>query len=208
MKKEVLLMSQKAEYRSSIRSKMLIRRSFIDLLRTKPIEKITVTDVVNGADINRGTFYAHYPDINALIRAIEDEIIETLYDLISSQDMTADQHDGRRAQDPLSLFLKISAYLSENQELIFSLMNANNARDFIFRLPDLFTEHLFSSNDPDQDGFPEAACRFYAAGIAHVYTAWFQGSLNGSLEDIAHHLARIMDGYGWGSGRVVSGADR
>ena len=29
----------------------------------KDLSKITVTDIVNRADINRATFYAHYPDV-------------------------------------------------------------------------------------------------------------------------------------------------
>ena len=44
----------KAEYRSAIRSKRLINDALADLLQEKPLDKITVTDVVNRADINRG----------------------------------------------------------------------------------------------------------------------------------------------------------
>ena len=71
-------MPQRAEYRNSIRSKTLIKNSLIELLKTKPLEKVTVTDIVNNADINRGTFYAHYTDICELIHAVEDEIVDTL----------------------------------------------------------------------------------------------------------------------------------
>ena len=53
----------KAEYRSAVRSRKLINDALADLLTEKPLDKITVTDVVNRADINRGTFYAHYRDI-------------------------------------------------------------------------------------------------------------------------------------------------
>ena len=49
----------KAEYRSAIRSRKLINEALADLLTEKPLDKITVTDVVSRADINRGTFYAH-----------------------------------------------------------------------------------------------------------------------------------------------------
>ena len=53
---------RKAEYRSSSRSKLLIRNALVSLMQEKPFEKITVTDIVKRADINRGTFYAHYKD--------------------------------------------------------------------------------------------------------------------------------------------------
>jgi restriction endonuclease len=46
----------KAEYRSSLRSKKLISKALANLLTEKPLDQITVTDVVSRADINRGTF--------------------------------------------------------------------------------------------------------------------------------------------------------
>ena len=39
----------RAEYRSAIRSRKLINAALADLLQEKPLDKITVTDVVNRA---------------------------------------------------------------------------------------------------------------------------------------------------------------
>ena len=55
-------MPQKAEYRSAIRSKKMIRHAFIELLGSTAADKITVTDLAQKAGLNRGTFYAHYED--------------------------------------------------------------------------------------------------------------------------------------------------
>lgn len=40
-----------------------IRGQFIQLIKTKPVNKITVTELASLAQINKGTFYLHYPDI-------------------------------------------------------------------------------------------------------------------------------------------------
>ena len=48
----------RAEYRSAIRSRRMIREAYTVLLKEKDLSKITVTDIVNQADINRATFYA------------------------------------------------------------------------------------------------------------------------------------------------------
>ena len=183
-------MPKKAEYRNALRSKALIKDSFVTLMQAKPLEKITVTDVVNKAQINRGTFYAHYTDIDMLITTIEDEIVQTLcsllYDLRDSEPLAA----------PLPLFLKISEYLEANKELIFALMHANNTSAFIFRLPDLITEQLISSGNIDNnlrnDPLFKTRCRFYAGGATSLYTAWFQGHVEGSLEDVAYMLKKII----------------
>ena len=56
-------------------TKMVIRESFIALLKEKPIAKITVKEICTGADINRATFYAHYADPYALLHEIEESLI-------------------------------------------------------------------------------------------------------------------------------------
>lgn len=45
-------MCQKAEYRSSIRSRRMIREAYTQLLKEKDLSKITVTDIVTRADLN------------------------------------------------------------------------------------------------------------------------------------------------------------
>ena len=183
-------MPQRAEYRNSIRSKTLIKNSLIELLKTKPLEKVTVTDIVNNADINRGTFYAHYTDICELIHAVEDEIVDTLCSF------THEWNETEPFQNPLPLFLRISDYLTQKQDLIFALMNANNTSSFVFRLPDLLTEHLLAPDSvPKQllrDPLLEARFRFYASGVVSLYAAWFQGSLEGTLDDVAYMLEKII----------------
>lgn len=46
---------------SSVKTRNLIRDTFAELLyEKKNINKITVTELVQRADINRSTFYSHY----------------------------------------------------------------------------------------------------------------------------------------------------
>lgn len=46
---------------------------FINLLEERPLNKITVKDIVDECGINRNTFYYHFEDIPALIEAIIKE---------------------------------------------------------------------------------------------------------------------------------------
>ena len=129
-------MEKKAEYKSALRSKKLIKESFIELLLEKPFEKITVTDIVKRADINRGTFYAHYSDINKLTQAIEQEILDALCNLLLELDYI------NFIDNPLPLFLKISEHLDKNKDLIYALLNSANTNTFIYKLPDLISKQL------------------------------------------------------------------
>lgn len=49
------------------RTRSLILQAFSDLLAEKGFESITVQDVTDKAQVNRATFYAHFPDKYALL---------------------------------------------------------------------------------------------------------------------------------------------
>lgn len=51
-------------------------------MEEKEFEKITVTEIVKCADINRGTFYLHFEDKYDMIASFENEMIEKIEDAI------------------------------------------------------------------------------------------------------------------------------
>ena len=65
-------MERKADRRTRY-TQSVIKEIFIELLRKKPIEKITVTEICKMAEIHRGTFYIHFNDPYDLLRQIEVE---------------------------------------------------------------------------------------------------------------------------------------
>lgn len=69
-------MSGAGEDRRVRKTKTLLRESLQKLLREKPLREITVKELTEAADINRGTFYSHYRDIYDLRDQIEDEIFQ------------------------------------------------------------------------------------------------------------------------------------
>lgn len=56
-------------------TKMVIRDAFLSLVKTKPIQKITIADICGLADISRPTFYLHYRDIYALLDEIGENML-------------------------------------------------------------------------------------------------------------------------------------
>lgn len=52
--------------------------AFMKLIKEKPIEKISVTELCRSAGINRGTFYKHYLDIYNVLEQLEDDAVTSL----------------------------------------------------------------------------------------------------------------------------------
>lgn len=66
-------------YRNAERTKKWIRRAFTELMaEKKDIEKISVTELAERADISKTTFYYHYEDIYAVAEEFENELIDAL----------------------------------------------------------------------------------------------------------------------------------
>ena len=54
----------------TVSTKKAIIASFMQLAAKKPLEKITVRDIVDDCGINRNTFYYHFQDIYAVLEAV------------------------------------------------------------------------------------------------------------------------------------------
>lgn len=66
---------------SSVKTRNLIRDTFAELLyEKKNINKITVTELVQRADINRSTFYSHYDDVRHVAEDIKAETLKAFFE--------------------------------------------------------------------------------------------------------------------------------
>lgn len=63
-------------------SRMVIRQALLDILKTTPLSKVTVTDICKRADVNRTTFYANYEDIYDLLRSIVQELHDEIQQVL------------------------------------------------------------------------------------------------------------------------------
>ncbi|MEV5410046.1 TetR/AcrR family transcriptional regulator [Thermopolyspora sp. NPDC052614] len=56
------------------RTRQAIQRALVELILEKGYEPVTVTDIIDRADVGRSTFYAHFDGKQAVLRANLDEI--------------------------------------------------------------------------------------------------------------------------------------
>ena len=63
-------------------TKMFLKESLLELMKEKPIDKITPTELCRHAGINRNTFYKHYYTTRDLLQEIEEEFSAQLVESI------------------------------------------------------------------------------------------------------------------------------
>ena len=183
-------MEKRKEYRSAVRSRRLIRSAFLELLREKPCEKITVTDIVTAADINRSTFYAHYPDVRGLVEEIVGEAINHSTELADSLNIR------EFLSDPMPFLRELTSYGTDNQELYTLLCRSEFAQRQMEHL-----KHTLIDSALRSPAFPESIrhspefrihISFFVGGTLTLYTMWLQGELDCTVEDITRHLSQLI----------------
>ena len=180
----------KAEYRSAIRSRRMIREAYTQLLKEKDLSRITVTDIVTRAYINRATFYAHYPDVRGVTEEIENEIIAKMLEVLDAFRYTS------FFRNPAPLLLKLSRYLEEDAEFYRTLVRANGSEIFMEKLKRVFTEHMINDSDIPEDmrhsKMVSLRICYFAGGIVNLYKQWFRGDLDCTLNDIAMEVSKLL----------------
>ena len=170
----------KAEYKSAIRSKRLINEALADLLHEKPLDKITVTDVVNRADINRGTFYAHYKDIPDVV----DHLIQQTFNTIRS---AVDQQTDSITDVGEKLLSTIQIILEEDLFFYRKILNSNASAIMQEQLVNVVIAFMLEHKDRFYSGSNEeymVKIRFCAGGLSNLYRDWFSGKLPYSLSEL------------------------
>ena len=56
-------------------TRQAIKEILLEELKTKPYSKITVTEICKKAEMNRGTFYLHYYDIDDVLNDILEDFL-------------------------------------------------------------------------------------------------------------------------------------
>lgn len=183
-------MGEKKEYRSAVRSRKLIRQAFMELLKEKEFEKITVTDIVKRADINRSTFYAHYPDVFGVIDEIQQEVLDY------TQKVLDDMNFNNFFNDPKPFLKEIVKIAEDNHELYRLLSSSNMLVKQLQKLKMLLIERTIKTMEvPSQyvDPFEfEFMVRFFMGGVVDVYTQWLNGDIDTSLDELTNQLANMI----------------
>lgn len=117
----------------------LIQIVFLELLDLKPIKSITITEICNKADINRGTFYLHYKDINDLSDSIENNILNDLEKILNSAEHTI-------TKNTTSDFLvPILENIKSKKSFFISLNKTGNIDNFTKKLSSLINNFIFQA---------------------------------------------------------------
>ena len=177
--------AEKKENRKSRYSKMVIRESLMELMKTQSILSVSVKDICDLADISRSTFYDHYKDQYDLLKQIEDETLAYFEDMLNRyKDKQTKKETGQMVEEMLT-------YIANNGNTIHVLLSENGDISFQKKLLYHFVMHnqitkYFSENQNDETK------SYYSVFMVHGAIGLIQHWLKNNLAMPVPQLAKMI----------------
>ncbi|MFC3901240.1 TetR/AcrR family transcriptional regulator [Aliicoccus persicus] len=115
--------------RRQIKTRNTILEACNQLLETKSIEQITINDIADTANINRGTFYLHFKDKYEMITNFEDEMISLLHETILKH-VPNEQFEQEFLPSRYDTIIEVFKCLEDNEQLLSFLIKLDFSTTF------------------------------------------------------------------------------
>lgn len=168
-------------------TQMLIKNSFLELLKTTRLSKITVTKICENAQIHRVTFYKHYLDTFDLYDKMVMELINDVVAQMMQRFNRGNLKEAIRAvfQDIYDNSTRYTLFFSENVENCYRLKSVQMCLDKFSELDikiPYITEEEHSSLKT-----------FLSCSGGGVLSAWVQGGMKQDPIEAADRLYDFME---------------
>jgi AcrR family transcriptional regulator len=188
---------EKKTDRRKARTKRLLRTALLELIDEKGIDKTTVSDLTERADVNRGTFYLHYNDVFDFLYQIKQEIFEGLTKEMSVIHFL-DVKQYAEKNMPYPPAVHILRYVAAHYDFFRVIFGPNGDAAFPLQVKAFMTEKLYNqmfahiSNDSSTPVPRDYLIAFLTSAQLGMLTHWIQTGMSLSVEEIAMVMTRIL----------------
>ena len=169
-------------------TRQVITDAFLQLLRQKPVERITVKEVCALAQINRSTFYRQYKDCFDLMEQLEQRGLELLEELLQAT----------QAQGTAATMTSLLCALRDNDSLLGIMARQNQDERFLyamvgrcFRYMNTRQENMAIAANETQQNMRNA---FLAAGVGGIIQYWLRSGMQTEPGQVAAVITALCEG--------------
>lgn len=166
------MQSPKVDKRA-LRTRRLLQNRLVNKLLEKELPHITVRELAEAANVNRGTFYLHYQNINELYQALETSVVGEITALVQPLLPLTD------SAQVFNVTQSVLRYIKDNLDPCQALFRTDGTA---------FVRHLLIANRPTLQEvwavFPtqteigrEYAYDYVVHGFAGIIRKWMDGGM-------------------------------
>lgn len=169
------------------RTKAVLRKTLTELLADKALKDITVSELTETADINRGTFYLHYRDIYDLFEQIEQEILLDFLQIIQKY----------RVKGQLAwtdIVLDLFRYIHANADIFVAILKTRESVFLtnIIRMSRPKGEEWRNLFPTAKEEYYEYYYAFFTAGCVSLLETWLEKGMPESCETLSQLAEKLM----------------
>lgn len=114
-------------------TKLLIKEALSKLLKEKSFDKISIKELCDLADINRGTFYTHYKDLDDLQAKIYNEFLESF----QSTFIPSIKNANTNTLTTEEMIYSILSFIKTNKDICVIMLHGDKHFTFLESLNDI-----------------------------------------------------------------------
>jgi len=177
--------------RRVIRTQRSIRNALAALLVEKDVEKITIKEIAERADVDRKTVYNYYTSVYEILAELENDWIED-FDAFTKR-----LENVRGMEYVQNFFPALTELIAEDIELYTQLMRMGSQSRVISKLLSFLRDKIknaFVRNYEFDSERVNVAAEFTLAGLFWSYRAWFNSENKKPLKEFSSELGELVMG--------------
>ena len=185
--------SLREEDRRVRRSRKMLKQGLLELMKRKRFSELSVRDITDLMDMNRGTFYLHYTGTSALLQSVEDDMEAEIQAVVDAHIVEAEQGNSLRP-----VFEPILDFIIEHRETCESLFHNNEASGFFDRLENMCRKNGREIVRLRYPSVAEAQMPYLLSSVTYglmgVLKPWFEQGMDLPKAEILQMAERLLDG--------------
>ena len=177
--------------RRVIRTQRSIRTALAQLLVEKDVEKISIKEVAERADVDRKTVYNYYASVYEILAELENDWVEDF-------DGFTKRMENERGEAYLQQFFPaLTELIADDIELYAQLMHMGSQSRVISRLIAFLNDKIktaFARSYELESEKVNVAAEFVLAGLFWSYRAWFNSDRKKPLKEFSAELGELVMG--------------
>lgn len=175
------------------RTKDAIVTAFGELLEERPLNKITVKDIVERCGVNRNTFYYHFEDIPSLLEQTIEHMTSQIIQTYSNLD------------SPIDCLAPLVQYATAHKRAILHIYRSTQREAFLSRLDriamlsvskyvDTVTAGLLPSSSQSKEKY--LLTKYYKCTLVGALLDWLDAGMDYDLLAATEQICRLLANSG------------
>ncbi len=165
-----------------------IVESLIKLLNERPLDKITIKDIVEDCGINRNTFYYHFEDIPSLVKQILNAEAEKV---LLKQETVVSWEEG---------FIEGAQFALQNKKVVYHIYNSvrrEEVEKYLYHVAgDVMRQYVeaAAAGSKAKEEDKKLIADFYKSALVGMTLDWLNSGMKYAPEPLIRRLGVMLKG--------------